>query len=744
MDDVLAGRYRRERPLGSGGMGDVWLATDLDLGRQVAVKRLRTVTGGLADVEMVERMLREARVLARLDHRSIVTLYDLVRVDGQPHLIMRYVDGESLAERVQRTGCLDWTEVARTTADVADALAAAHRAGVLHRDVKPGNIMIGRDGAVFLTDFGIARAQGDTALTRAGDLVGTVAFLPPEVARGEGATPASDVWSLAATAYAAIEGDAPFALDSPSLASILVRLLNEEAPAPRRAGPMTDLLVRMLRSNPQARPQAGEVAYELRGLLREPGRRSLGPSTADTTIKKSLAPPTVAPAAPTTVPTTVPAFQTEPGAPRRTSSRVMAGAVVAVLLAIGGAVVLASGGADAPEESAAQTAIAAPTEVTSGGPAGAPTTEAPPAGTGPDGSSGPVAGEATLDVALFGEPTRPIVSSDGRRTFVPNEDDGVSDIAVVDNQTGAVRRISVCTDPEEVVAGTTGSILYVQCADSVVKLDTDGAGSVIGRLALPNVGPMRLSADGAILFLPVSREVVAVDTTTMVELGRVEGPAQTRLVHLLDGGRRAVVPDGGSDASGTDGRLTVLDVSDPGQMRRVAEVELGADPTGVQVQADGLYAYVTTTSGLVTVDVGDGRVVSRDSVPPPRSNGLVRTDPATGDLWLPRSNTTVTVYERGTGGGAFIASTMTLGARTGAEVVFATEADAPRTAVVAGRDRVVLVDTMERKVRDRLSLPFTPRYVALAPDGGTVVAVSGGVPAGFGAPQIAIIRLDRP
>ncbi len=284
-DDLLVGRYQRRRPLGSGGMGDVWLADDLELGRQVAIKRLRFGGPAGLDAELVERMLREARVVARLKHPAIVTLHDLVRVEGRPYLIMEYVEGESLADRIAREGMLPWTEVASVVADIAGALAAAHRAGVLHRDVKPANVLLDTDGRGHLADFGIARGTDDAVITVAGELVGTVAYMPPEIAKSEDAMAASDVWSLGATFYAAVEGAAPFADSGSSAAAIIARLIRDDAPTPRRAGAGTGLLGRMLATDPAARPYAAGVAAEINALLAMPDLPP-APETRETSLPR--------------------------------------------------------------------------------------------------------------------------------------------------------------------------------------------------------------------------------------------------------------------------------------------------------------------------------------------------------------------------------------------------------------------------------------------------------------------------
>ncbi|MDH6219167.1 serine/threonine-protein kinase [Streptomyces pseudovenezuelae] len=258
---LLAGRYRVVAQLGRGGMGVVWRAIDEVLGREVAVKELRTYNDAdgpeLADLRL--RMQREARAAARMRHAGVIAVHDVAEVDGRPLIVMELVDGPSLDDVLRERGTLDAREVAGIGAKVMDALAAAHRAGVLHRDVKPGNILLERSGRVVLTDFGIATMDdpGDgsaTHLTRSGELVGSLDYLAPERAQGADPGPASDVWALGATLYAAVEGASPFRRTSTY--STLTAIVSEPLPEPRRAGPLASVLGRLMDKRPEARPDA--------------------------------------------------------------------------------------------------------------------------------------------------------------------------------------------------------------------------------------------------------------------------------------------------------------------------------------------------------------------------------------------------------------------------------------------------------------------------------------------------------
>ncbi|WP_030685995.1 serine/threonine-protein kinase [Streptomyces globisporus] len=261
----LAGRYRAVRQLGRGGMGVVWRAVDEVLGREVAVKELRTYNDAsgpeLEDLRL--RMQREARAAARVRHPGVIAVHDVTEHEGRPVIVMELVDGPSLDGVLGERGTLDPREAAQIGAAVLEALAAAHDVGVLHRDVKPGNVLLDRGGRVVLTDFGIATMDdpGDgsaTHLTRSGEIVGSLDYLAPERAQGQQPGPASDVWALGATLYAAVEGTSPFRRTSTwqTLNAIVV----EPLPAPRLAGPLAPVLARLLDKDPARRPDARTAA----------------------------------------------------------------------------------------------------------------------------------------------------------------------------------------------------------------------------------------------------------------------------------------------------------------------------------------------------------------------------------------------------------------------------------------------------------------------------------------------------
>ncbi|USX50778.1 protein kinase [Lentzea sp. HUAS12] len=257
---LVAGRYRLSQRIGSGAMGVVWTAHDERLHRTVAVKQL-LLQPGLAESDTDEakrRAMREGRIAARLQHPHAVAVYDVAEDDSQPWLIMEYLPSKSLSAVLSERGTLPPRDVASIGMQVASALAAAHNAGIVHRDIKPGNVLLGDDGTVKITDFGISRATGDVTVTATGMLAGTPAYLAPEVAKGYDPGSPSDVFSLGSTLYAAIEGEPPFGLSENTIA-LLHKVASGKVNPPRNAGPLTALLMRLLRAEPEDRPTMAEA-----------------------------------------------------------------------------------------------------------------------------------------------------------------------------------------------------------------------------------------------------------------------------------------------------------------------------------------------------------------------------------------------------------------------------------------------------------------------------------------------------
>ncbi|MGW1157250.1 serine/threonine-protein kinase [Streptomyces sp. NPDC002519] len=260
---LLAGRYRLVDSIGSGGMGRVWRAHDEVLHRAVAIKELTAalyVTDSDRSV-LLARTHAEARAAARINHSAVVTVHDVLDHDNRPWIVMELVEGGSLADAVKERGRLEPAEAARIGLWVLRALRAAHSAGVLHRDVKPGNVLLAADGRVLLTDFGIAQVEGDTTITRTGEIVGSVDYLAPERVSGHDPGPSSDLWALGATLYTAVEGRSPFRRTSPL--TTMQAVVDEEPPQPEFAGVLAPVIAALLRKDPAERPDAEQLEQML-------------------------------------------------------------------------------------------------------------------------------------------------------------------------------------------------------------------------------------------------------------------------------------------------------------------------------------------------------------------------------------------------------------------------------------------------------------------------------------------------
>jgi hypothetical protein len=258
--ELIAGRYRLAERIGQGSMGVVWRARDERLDRVVAIKQLDydAAIGPAAGDQASQRALREARLTARLRHPHAITVRDVVEAPGGPYLVMEYLPSRSLAEILLDRETLPAEEVARIGAPIASALAAAHAEGVVHRDVTPGNVLLGESGVVKIADFGISRATGEGTVTGGGFIAGTPAYLAPEVAGGHEAGYPADVFSLGATLYRALEGAPPFGNEDNAI-TLLLRIAKEETIPPRHSGPLAEVLTRMLQRDPEARPSMAEV-----------------------------------------------------------------------------------------------------------------------------------------------------------------------------------------------------------------------------------------------------------------------------------------------------------------------------------------------------------------------------------------------------------------------------------------------------------------------------------------------------
>ena len=293
---VIAGRYRLEAPIGRGAMGVVWRARDQLLDRDVAIKEVQ-IADTLSEEERAtafQRTLREAKTAARLNHPAVVTVYDVAEDEGRPWIVMQLVHAQSLDQVLAASGPLSPRRAAEMARQLLSALSVAHAAGVMHRDVKPSNVLLGSDDRAVLTDFGIATFQDDPKLTQTGMVMGSPGFTAPERIRGEDASPASDLWSLGATVYAAVEGHGPFDKRGGAITTMSA-IINEEAPEAPTAGALGPVIAALLRREPADRPDASAAARMITELLpqlpdRTPGAGRLRGHRAVSVVPPGLAP----------------------------------------------------------------------------------------------------------------------------------------------------------------------------------------------------------------------------------------------------------------------------------------------------------------------------------------------------------------------------------------------------------------------------------------------------------------------
>jgi predicted Ser/Thr protein kinase len=492
---LLAGRYQLGKLLGKGGMGRVWLARDVVLDRDVAIKEI-TLPADLAAQEhdaLRRRTLREARAAARLTHPNVAQVYDVLEVAGRPWIVMEYVRSRSLQQVLDTDGAFEPRRVAEIGLEVLAALQAAHRVGVRHRDVKPSNILLADDGRVVLTDFGIASIEGDGITTSSDLVLGSPQFMAPERAlRGESSL-SSDLWSLGATLYAAVEGRPPY--QRPTTVGTLMALAAEEPEPPRRAGALRPVLDGLLRKNPDERADADETRRRLRKAagLKDPAEEDLrwnrpsglasaepasagaaiaapGPSRpppdaapVDVTVRGSAAAPARAPAE---TESTRPAVRPAPAAGKggRSRLRIVVLTLIVVALAGGVAVVMSvmnrSGtGSARSSPGAAGPAVNPSSPKPSAGGSNGPSAGAPPGGTS--------SGSGSAGTASSGPSTG---GGSGRRPALPS---GWTDYR---DRTG----FSVYV-PKGWSKSQDGSIVYFRGAGRVLGID---------QTTRPNMNPV--------------------------------------------------------------------------------------------------------------------------------------------------------------------------------------------------------------------------------------------------------------
>ncbi|MCP3015999.1 serine/threonine protein kinase [Nocardiopsis dassonvillei] len=262
---IVADRYVLRRELGRGGMGVVWQAFDPTLDRDVAIKQV-LLPDHFTDSERADahgRVRREARSAARISHPTVITIHDVFEYDGNPWVVMELVEGGSLQDRLDERGALPPDEVAEIAGSLLRAVRAANAAGVLHRDIKPGNIMTSLDGRVILTDFGIATMEGGPSITRTGALIGSPEYMPPERLAGGPAEHRGDLWSIGVTLFAAVEGTSPFRRDS--ITAAIAAVMSAPLPPMTRAGWLEPVISGLLERDPDRRLSADEALALLRG-----------------------------------------------------------------------------------------------------------------------------------------------------------------------------------------------------------------------------------------------------------------------------------------------------------------------------------------------------------------------------------------------------------------------------------------------------------------------------------------------
>ena len=392
---VVADRYRLVEPLGQGGMGRVWKAHDEVLHREVAIKELVPPPGLTAEErqEMRERSLREARAIAQLNHVNVVRIFDVLRTDGDPWIVMEYVPSRSLQDVLVDEGTLPPARVAEIGLGMLAALRAAHRLGVVHRDIKPGNVLLADDGRIVLTDWGLATIPGDPNVTRTGLVLGSPAYIAPERAREGIAGPRSDLWSLGATLFAAVEGTSPFGRTT--AIATLAALAADPVPPAKKAGPLRPVIEGLLRKDPAQRMGAEDAERLLR---RAAGQRRGGRSFLDGVRRQRPLPaavpaprPPVEAASPTPTPKPETARGTAPApvpvpAALPAEAKVEAPPVETDAPAPEAPAPAASSPAPAPETAAPEAPIA-DTEVASAGAEPEPTDAAEPPRPAPDAAS---------------------------------------------------------------------------------------------------------------------------------------------------------------------------------------------------------------------------------------------------------------------------------------------------------------------------------------------------------------------
>ncbi|WP_299532412.1 serine/threonine-protein kinase [uncultured Streptomyces sp.] len=456
---LLAGRYRLGDVLGRGGMGTVWRAADETLGRTVAVKELR-FPSAIDDDEkrrLITRTLREAKAIARIRNTSAVTVYDVVDEDDRPWIVMELVEGKSLAEVIREDGTLEPRRAAEVGLAILDVLRSAHREGILHRDVKPSNVLISDDGRVVLTDFGIAQVEGDPSVTSTGMLVGAPSYISPERARGHKPGPPADLWSLGGLLYASVEGTPPY--DKGSAIATLTAVMTEPLDPPKNAGPLKDVIYGLLERDPERRLDDAGARALLKAIVDAPDEPVRPPADA----------------------TRVMALPADPGAPSGSAVTGTADSgdsardrLRGALRSARGAKAVAAGGVSAAGSAAAADAPSGGSGATTGAagtPAGSRASARP--GAGATGATAATGGSAA------GKPAAASAS-------VPSQRPGPSGPANRASLTDVVPRRTLAIIAGVIVLAVLGTVLALTLGDDDPK---GGGGSAAGASASAGANP---------------------------------------------------------------------------------------------------------------------------------------------------------------------------------------------------------------------------------------------------------------
>ncbi|MFI7237347.1 serine/threonine-protein kinase [Streptomyces cyaneofuscatus] len=471
---LLAGRYRLGEVLGRGGMGTVWRAADETLGRTVAVKELRFPTAIDEDEKrrLITRTLREAKAIARIRNNGAVTVYDVVDEDDRPWIVMELIEGKSLAEAIREDGTLTPRRAAEVGLAILDVLRSAHREGILHRDVKPSNVLIAEDGRVVLTDFGIAQVEGDPSVTSTGMLVGAPSYISPERARGHKPGPPADLWSLGGLLYASVEGCPPY--DKGSAIATLTAVMTEPLDPPKNAGPLTEVIYGLLARDPDQRLDDRGARALLNKVINDPDAPEVPPADSTQVMALPAIPEAAAGAgrAAKAAKAPKPAKQTgasgESGEGARDRLR-------GALRSVRGAKA-ASGPAVGAAGAAAASASPAAASQATGSPAGPPKPATPPGTPGATAAKATTAspsGPAAATTALAGpqSPAEPTGSGAAAAAAVPPQRPPTSPATTRASITDVVPRRTLAVIAGVVVLAILGTVLALTLGDGGDKAD---------------------------------------------------------------------------------------------------------------------------------------------------------------------------------------------------------------------------------------------------------------------------------